>query len=142
MGRRCEDERRPVRSTCVRRVVVFLIALTVLAPSMAGAATLYRCGHSGALRDHCCCAHKPAKRSAGPSGVRAACCCETVHIDAPRAPERQVASASLPAAATEPTIVTIAVAEAKPRVIAFERGRDALAPPPTSLFVVHCALLI
>jgi hypothetical protein len=125
----------------VRRVVVFLIALTVLAPSMAGATTLYRCGHSGELRDHCCCAHESTKRGAGPSEVRTGCCCETVHIDAPRTAERQTASVSLPAAATGPAVVMVALAEAKPRIVSFERPRDALAPP-TPLFVAHCALLL
>ena len=140
-GVNCAGDVRRVCSTGVRRVVVFLIALTVLAPSMAGAATFYRCGHAGELRDHCCCARPPIRRSAAPSQVRTGCCCETVRVDAPRAPERHMASVFSPAAATGPVVMTVALAGAKPRVVTFERPRDALAPP-TPLFVAHCALLL
>jgi hypothetical protein len=125
----------------VRRVVVFLLALTVLAPIAVNASTLYRCGHAGELRDHCCCAHKPAQRDAARAEVRAGCCCETVQIDAVRGAHRQPASVAASTAAPGPALVTIAIAEATPRIVAFERPRDALAPP-TPLFVTHCALLL
>ncbi|HTJ41159.1 MAG TPA: hypothetical protein VL463_03660, partial [Kofleriaceae bacterium] len=88
----------------MRRVVLIFLALTVIVPSVATGATLYRCGHDGALRDHCCCnpkTHEPPVRTS----VRAGCCCETVHVAAADAPARSAAVHATPALAPIVAIV-------------------------------------
>jgi len=116
----------------VRRVVLIFLALTVIVPSVATGATLYRCGHDGALRDHCCCnpkTHEPPVRTSVRAGccgalrdhccctrkpekadthrlaVRAGCCCETVHVAAADAPARSAAVHATPALAPIVAIV-------------------------------------
>ena len=125
----------------VRRVVLILLSLTVMVPSVAMGATFYRCGHTGTLRDHCCCAHGHAKRTETRAAIKAPCCCETVHVAAAQTPSRQAPAPSPPAGRARAVIVAIATVAAPVRHVALVSTREAVGPPGP-LFVVHCALLI
>ena len=125
----------------MRRVVLILIALTVMVPSVGFGATLYRCGHDRTLRDHCCCAPKHRERGETRAAIEAACCCETVHVDAAPTPSRQVAAKAPIAPPASAVVIASAIVIAPVRHVAIAPTHQAVGPPEP-LFVVHCALLL
>lgn len=73
--------------------------------------------------------------------MKAACCCETVHVDAAPAPARQHAANVAPASAATTVVIAIAVVAPPTRRAEIVRTHEAVGPPEP-LFVVHCALLL
>jgi hypothetical protein len=126
----------------MRRIVLIVFALMVLAPSAAFARSEYLCRFDGQVRLACCC---PTQAHDGPS-VREACCC----IVSEGAPSRaQPASEDHGSGSRlhQPVLVAAAATSGS----AVRVSVSALAPLPRStappdchqaLFARHCARLL
>jgi hypothetical protein len=127
----------------VRRVILILLALTVLVPSAALARTGFLCSIDGHLRRSCCCPSKAKQHNAAPiSTIRSQCCC-TVMTAAPVTQQpttHELKSAPVPDVVAIVTPVPVIMT----RVDRVTIAPRALAPPDPerSLFVRHCALLL
>ena len=131
----------------MRRVVLILLALLVLAPTAVQAAVWYRCAHDGEARKACCCpseakARDRAERDASPA-LSAGCCCDVTTIEAPKpsvrdsVPIRDAVDIAPPVLAT----VTVVAPEARP-VQTLRRVTIVPVRPPDPIFVRNCALLL
>lgn len=128
----------------MRRVVLILLALAVLAPSMVQAATWYRCAHDGETRSSCCCPPK-AKHHGAPASnaeMKSACCCKVTQLKSAESSVRAAPPVALDVApAVVPVVVSVSSIAAPSRIAVIERT---YAPrgPPEPLFVRHCSLLL
>jgi hypothetical protein len=128
----------------VRRIVLIVFALMVLAPSAAFARSEYLCRFDGQVRLACCC---PAKAQAhDAASVREACCC-TVSEGAPSRVQPATEDHGSGSRLHQPVVVAAAAAYAS----AVRVSVSTIAPLPRStappdfhqaLFVRHCALLL
>jgi hypothetical protein len=132
----------------VRRVVVIVLALIIVAPAVASASAWYRCTRDGVLRAACCCPsrvnHHATPATPDPdTRVRAACCCNVTHMATRASSDRGPPPVALQ---VTPAIVAIAAPAVPPiaapiRVAALERPCGPRGPP-APLFVRHCSLLL
>jgi hypothetical protein len=128
----------------VRRIVVIVLSLVVLGPTVARAATWFRCAHDGELRARCCCPpaakHHAARRP--DAQVGAACCCTITQVAARASSVRgapPLASAVVPAVAV---VATPASLPSETRQVAAIGRPRAPRGPPDPLFARHCSLLL
>lgn len=128
----------------MRRVVLILLALVVLAPSMAQASAWYRCAHDGETRTACCCPPK-AKHHEAPASdteLRSACCCTVTQLKAQESSVRAAPPIALDVApAVVPVAISISPIEAPVRIATILHAH-APRGPPEPLFVRHCSLLL
>lgn len=128
----------------MRRIVVIVLSLVVLAPTMARASAWFRCAHDGELRAACCCPPAANHHAAPRPGteLRAACCCTVTHVAARASSVRGAppATIALVPAVAATAIPATPLREPPRRVAAIEH----LAPrgPPDPLFARHCSLLL
>jgi len=128
----------------LRRVILILLGLVVLAPSMAHASAWYRCAEDGQTRTSCCCPPKAShhKAPASNTSIRSACCCTVTQLKATGSSVRTAPPVALDAApAVAPVTISFAPAATPIRAVAIERAH-APRGPPEPLFVRHCSLLL
>ena len=125
----------------VRRIVLTLLALTVLLPSLAFGRGQYLCTVDHRVRGTCCCPPKHAKQSPTAPTIRAECCKQIEH-EASLSQPADVAPPSLPSAPIRFTMVE-PPRFYKLRTIVNAVPQRANAPPDQpSLYAQHCALLL
>jgi hypothetical protein len=126
----------------VRRIVCIVIALIVLAPTLA-VAQAYRCRGDGRARAACCCPGAPRDPSDAPSMTRS-CCCDVIDGVAPTTNDRATSAAGLQAPPILAAVIVPPPEPPAPRLAAPTRLDDHGAPPapPDPLFLRHCSLLL
>ena len=129
----------------MRRFLVTLLVIVMMAPTMALAAAWYRCGIDGKVRAACCC---PPERQDGEapverSPVARAECCSIEQADAAAADTRMAvdgvaALAALPVPRQVVDVGTPPLVERVRSTPGFARA-SSRAPP---IFLSHCSLLL
>jgi hypothetical protein len=128
----------------MRRVLVLAVALVVLSPTMALAATWYRCGTDGVARSSCCCPaeERQHQEPSQTPEARAATCCD-VEVAVTSTPLRT--SVLVDHAAADAVAVPHVATDVTPPPSQTWQS-EALEPPPSSrgppAFLRHCSLLI
>lgn len=132
----------------MRRVVLILLALLVLAPTAVQAAVWYRCAHDGEARKACCCPSKAKEEGDRterdkPPALSAGCCCEVTTIEAPKPSVRESAPIKNSVDMAPPALaaLTVVLPESRPaqalRAVSIVPVR-----PPDPIFARNCALLL